>query len=247
MALEIKRSGGLYFVPFAPSRLGVVFSPVNERGDVECYRAADVLEMPGVAAVLDGPMYDEPSAGACRLAYLYYDRSAGLAGRWYPGRNPTQGMTFSISGDRVEVVHGGRYVGEPDVAVQMYPELVRAGRNVASSTVNTHREWRAGLGLMPDGQMIFAVSQGSMHAFAQQLVALGVVEAGYTDGGGSTTLQVGSERVGHPDNRPVASWLVVRDQVATTVQPGLSKTGPYSYLGLVAPLLLAPYLPLATK
>ena len=209
--MEIQQYDALSFVTFAPEQLGVYFGDANSTGRLTRTKANEVLAQPGVLAVLDGPMY-----GACtgvprcaQLEYLYLDQRAG---EYFPGRHPERGMTVEVKADgRVVVAHGASTASDPVVAVQLYPELVWEGRNVASTSIDTSRVWRAALGVLPGGKMVLVVGIAPMHQFADLLIALGVIYAGYTDGGGSASLQVrGGHRVGSTEDRPVASWIVVR-------------------------------------
>jgi hypothetical protein len=217
---------GLSFIVFEPSQLGLYFSEMNSSGQLTRSKADEVLAMPGVLAVLDGPMFHDCSsvgrctipprhqcsAGNCNaviLDYLYLDRRAGES---FEGRYPGRGMTLSVREDgRVYAAHGASSAGDPVVAVQLYPELIWDGQNASSPNIDTSVTWRAALGVL-GGKLIIATARGSMHNFAEKLRALGVTYAGYTDGGGSAALGLRSgERVGSTEDRAVASWIVVRE------------------------------------
>lgn len=232
--MQIQQANGLSYVVFSPEQLGLYFSEANASGQLARSRANEVLALPGVLAVLDGPMFtDCSSTGHCTrparqscspghcnavlLDYLYLDRRGG---EFYEGRHPNRGMTLSVDADgHTYAMHGGSAAGNPVVAVQLYPELIWDGRNVASTSVDTSTVWRAALGVLPGGKMVLAISRAPMHAFAEKLRALGVTYAGYTDGGGSTSLQlIGQPRIGSTEDRAVASWIVIRKPAPSSTQ-----------------------------
>lgn len=210
---------------FAPQQLGLHFAAANTAGQLSRTRASEVLALPGVLAVLDGPMYGDCSTlpRCAQLEYLYFDQRAG---EFFEGRHPTRGMTLTVRPDgHVYVARGASLTGDASVAVQLYPELVWDGQNVASRSIDTSRVWRAALGVFPTGKMILAIGIAPMYEFADRLIRLGVTYAAYTDGGGSASLQVrGAPRVGSSENRPVASWIVVRSV------PMVSESSPLAYL-----------------
>ena len=77
------------------------------------------------------------------------------------------------------------------------------------------RNLSAGVAVLEDGRLAFAVGPMPMVDFARALRAAGAVEAGYTDGSGSAHLLLADgRRWGSGERRPVASWLVVRGDEA---------------------------------
>ena len=223
----IHQSNGLSYLTLAPEQLGLYFSPPNSSGQLARTKADEVLAVPGVLAVLDGPMFrdctNSPpctmpprrgcSQGQCNavlLDYLYLDRRAG---EYFEGRYPDRGMTLSVDAQgHTFAAHGANAISNAVVAIQGYPELIWNGENVSSTEIDTSVVWRAAIGVLPTGKLILAVARASMHSFAEKLRAIGVRYAVYTDGGGSAGLQArGEPRVGSTEDRAVASWIVVRD------------------------------------
>ena len=216
--VETIRAGGLTLVAFPPSAFGLYLAPhATQSGHTVPGRAAEALAAdPRLVAALDGPMFGlcggggYPTATCADLDYLHYDPDAGIND---PGEDPTKGVTIGADRllGRALVATGGRVPPGARVAVQLYPALVRQGQIVTSATVNPDHVWRAGLAILADGRLAFATLIGSMDEFARALVAAGAREAGYTDGGGSTRLEIAGEGfVGDRENRRVASFLVVR-------------------------------------
>lgn len=193
---------------FPASWLGVVVGRTSAR-DLFARDAA-------VAVALDGPMFDD----AGRPQYLVAGPGASA-----PSQFPDRGATLAVDGSgRARVVSGGVAPAGSAVAVQGYPALVRSRANVASREVDTSRRSRAALGVLADGTVFFAATRAaSMYAFAAALVALGAVDAAYTDGGSSTALLLRGESgpvvlVGDAndtgahatDAKRLPSWLVAR-------------------------------------
>lgn len=180
----------------------------------------------GTAAAINGPMasfcYGPADGPDCRtLDFLHYSRSSGLlapltlrlrtAGGLEVRGTPGVGLVLSIVRDwtsvRAEMDHAANPAA--DLAVQGYPSLTFDGRNVTNREVNNDRVWRSGVGLMPDGRVMLAVAVNSMWGFAEQFIAAGARRAVYTDGGGSTVLGFGNQRIGSTVDRSVASWITV--------------------------------------
>lgn len=153
-------------------------------------------------AVLDGAMFD-----ATGLRFAALDRAGGVD---RAGRLATrgQGLVVFVRADRAGVA--GAVPRDADVAVQLYPALVRDGAVVASSRVNTHREWRAALCVLDDRRLAFAVGRGAMRPFAVTLQRAGCRHAGYTDGGRSAVLATRARRWGSTRAQPVPTWLYAR-------------------------------------
>ncbi len=223
---DLFRAEGLTVLAFAPARLGLYLEPIpGQLGHAVPLTAAEVLARhPKAVAVLNGPMF-----GTCASEHRYptqvetYRRSRcsvidfqHFDAQDVPlsvGRRPGDGVTLAVTAD-------GRAVMEPDndvppgavVAVQLYPVMVRGGTArgpFANTSSNNSVVWRSAVGILRDGRVALAAGQASLHEFARKLWRAGFVEAGYTDGGGSTSLLVrGATRVGHPENRRVPSWLV---------------------------------------
>jgi len=211
--LETVRAPGITLVVVPAASLGVVVPDTAAT-------ARTVLEAnPRADAVLDGPMfatargeggYDTFQHGT--VEYLLLDAARGVA---VPSQHPERGLTVSVRDGVAYVADGASVPAGATVAVQGYPTLVRNGVSVASTARDTERVGRAALGVFRDGRVVLASGVGAMAAFAERLAALGVRDAVYTDGGGSTGLVVrgpdgvlvGSD-ADDPDGRRVPSWLV---------------------------------------
>lgn len=184
----------------------------------------DPPDMDRAVLALDGPMFDGSGS-----EYLLYDRVNGTS---VPSRHPDDGMTISVVGNLPFATDGASVVPGARVAVQGYPTLVVNGRNVASPSVDTSAEWRAGMAIMRDGTLAFAVGQMSMWQFAEEFARAGADEAMYTDGGSSASLWTQAGRYGHPAPRDVPSWLVVRGSFvppALLVAAALAGGGYYAW------------------
>ena len=214
----IERVGSLSLLRFDPSRLDV-FAPSLGGNRSRPTTAQEALAS-GAVAVLDGPMFSRCDSAALsgtdaeryaqsqcsRVEYALLGSEVSVGSLY-----PSNGATFSIVEGRAVVLPDAQVAQGARVAVQTYPHIVRAGRNIANPEHDTDRTWRAALVLLDTKELAFAIMQASMHAFAAALVALGAVEAGYTDGGGSGRLETADgQRVGSSENRRVGSWLVVR-------------------------------------
>jgi phosphodiester glycosidase len=203
--------GNVTLFGFSASQLGIheqVISP----GRTVPHGPTEVLSLSGAAAALNGPQYDLCNGGTdatsqCDIVdFLQFDGSRGVND---PGTRPGQGITISIVNGTPQVMPGGVMTPGASVAVQLWPPLVTGGQNVTNASLNTDVVWRSALCVMNDGSMAFAVGMMAMSDFADALVAAGAVTAGYTDGGGSSSLVVPGAVVGSSEGRRVASWLVV--------------------------------------
>lgn len=174
----------------------------------------------GYAAALNGPMFGicrgSPSSyegATCNtLDFLHYRKSMGAMA---PSAGQREGITLSIVRDwmSVRAVMGDSMYPDAQMAVQLYPSLLENGRSVTNPNLNTEQIWRSGIGVDRNGNVILMAGIGSMSSFAQQMAALGAVSAGYTDGGGSTSIgwkrSGRTNRQGSPEDRPVGSWIVI--------------------------------------
>lgn len=191
-------------------------------GDFRMLTAAQAAPLtPGYIALLDSSMFRAVGAqnrGESDTTYYrrvdrgmtnyrLVDRANGID---VPSRRPRDGMTLSIKLDgSVSVQSGDAIANDTAFAVQLYPPLVRGGRVVASNVgPNAQTNWRAGLGVLRSGNLVFAIGRKSMVDFARAMLAAGAVDAGYTDGGGSGLVQIaGGDRYGSTEDRPVPVWL----------------------------------------
>lgn len=215
---------GLSVLPFSPSEFGLYAQPLNADGSVAPHTAAEALAASGASAVLDGPMFHlcggqsgYRTASCAKLDYLHFDPAAGLDFAGSPSTAGEGGVVIVTSSGTAEALaarerQNVRRTFDLRVGVQLYPWLVARGEPAPQSTAgsNGNAEWRAALGILRDGRMAFAVGAYSMPDFAARLARAGFVSAGYTDGGGSTRLQLadGTYR-GAGEDRRVASWMTV--------------------------------------
>ena len=186
-----------------------------------------IERLPRVVALLDGPMFDPegeyPSYTRARMLYRYLDRRRGIS---VPSQFPTRGATLSMAGDaRAVVMDGAAEIEGAVFAVQGYPAVLRRRSNVATRDKNRETTGRAALCLLGDGRVAFAVGRAPMWEFGEALRALtdvDVVDALYTDGGGSTTLALrdanGTLEVAHGlDSRRLPAYILA--------EPGPSSPG----------------------
>lgn len=224
-------SDGLKIVAFAPSDLQLHVMPLGTRPDwVKPIRASEAIEHTGAEAVLDGPMYRD-CPGECRdIRFLHFQRGS-IDIR---SDEPTVGITAAVFPDgSTSWTRGGNLPEGASVAVQLFPSLVENGRSVAENSPNTESSWRAALGELEDGRLAFVIWRGSVPEFARKLARAGFRWAGYTDGGGSTSMQVGDTRLGATDNRAVGSFLLAKSASSTT-RIWIIVLGTIAGLGLVA-------------
>jgi hypothetical protein len=215
----LTHAGPLVVLPFDPSRLGLFALPLLDN-TVTPVPPSHVLGMANAEAALNGPMFGvcsgqhlprgnaQYAASQCdTFSYTHYDASAGINAN---ASHDTRGITISVVNGQAQSAQGESYSPDASVAVQLYPSLIESGQITASSEVNKDSVWRSGLAILDNGQLLFAVGKMPMLDFAQALADLGAVHAGYTDGGGSSALVAQGETAGSAENRPVASWLIVK-------------------------------------
>ena len=223
-ALAWRTSGTLRYV-VVPPRLGIVATPrAGAPGTFVPMTAAQARALlPAAAVVLDGPMFSVCGPDGARRPgesevaryarvgcgspdYRVMDTARGIDA---PGRYPSRGVTFSLAGGRAYALNGNALAVGAEVAVQTYPPLVRNGRIVATNVgPNAERNWRVGIGVVASGDLIFAVGQADMVAFATAMRSAGARDAGYTDGGGSARGELSNgARVGSSENRRVPIWI----------------------------------------
>lgn len=217
---SVRRIGPLFWYQFPARALGIYRSP-------ESSKAADAaLRISKPEALLDGPMFHGPHcSGAHNVCFGLLDRKTQLA---EPSELPRAGMTISVVNEEAYVTSGSTITPGADVAIQLYPALVRNRQNVASRSADPERTWRAALVLLDKETLAFAIGQRvSMHEFAEALVAAGARDAGYTDGGGSTSLwsRADATRYGSAENRAVPSWLVAHRVPSFPLVPVIAGVG----------------------
>lgn len=223
---------GIQIVAFPASWLSLHATSLGQSGRpdrVKPVRANEALSQTGAEAALDGPMYGD-CPGSCRdLRFLHFERGyLDIA-----SEEPDAGITVSVDdAGNASWRRGGRLPAGARVAVQLYPSLVEEGRSVASGSPNTEYVWRAALGQLDDGRLAFAIWRGPMPEFAGRLIAAGFRWAGYTDGGGSTSMAVQGQRLGSAEDRAVGSFLLAKSPT------GPSHAWAYVLAGLAAAGLL---------
>jgi len=210
---------GLVLVTFPASWLSVeldVRGP-NEAEAPETLRQVLAHE-PGAVALVCGPMFyggvSYNSYQRAPIAYRVLDRRRGIDFPVQPF-HARRGATVSVMpGGAVHVLDGGVSAPGAVFAMQGYPEVIRGGRNNASQTRDLGATGRAALCVLRDGRVAFAVANTGIRQFADLLLARGVVEAVYLDGGGSTMLAVRDAPGGRVvtsrglDSRRVPSFLL---------------------------------------
>lgn len=214
----VTQNGGLTIATFDPAQLGIVVSPRPDGNVYPLSGSSVTAQHPDVVAALDGPMFEvcdgQPySRSQCAdLDYEHFDARSGISYASDPDKI-SRGIAFSVLSDgSVAVSIGGSRPSEATVSVQLYPTLVYDGavQSVSTSGSNTSIVWRAALALMSDGKLAFIVGRYTLPGFAEALSEIGVVAAGYTDGGGSALLLADGNAFGSSEGRRVASWLVAR-------------------------------------
>jgi hypothetical protein len=227
-------AGALTVLPFDPSQLGLFALPL-QGANVTPVGPGEVLDRANAAAALNGPMFGvcpgqslpsgnaQYAASQCdTLSYAHYDAGTGLL---IPGSFAGRGITIAAVDGHAQASSGDSYPPGASVAVQLYPSLIEAGRITASATVNLDRVWRSGLAILNTGQLAFVVGLLPMVDFAQALLDFGAVDAGYTDGGGSSALVTRDGVAGATEHRPVASWLIVKKPAGFFSSPGIMAPG----------------------
>jgi hypothetical protein len=225
--VDYVRSNNLDIALFAPSQLGLDIESIGpSQNGIAAPKNFDALSGKGYAAVLDGPMFREPSSYTTytqgNLLYGFTDRAAGIS---VPSDYPSRGITIAVRGGQATYATGGYAPSGADVAVQLYPTLLRGGEVEASPYVDEDRTWRAGLGIYRDGRLGFAVGRMSMYDFARAMKSAGFVTAGYTDGGGSASLGANGAYYGSSEKRRVPAWLVARGGVGPSAGMLLAGAG----------------------
>lgn len=186
-------------------------------------------QVAGTVAMMDGTIFTDCSVPHCgRANYLAMDTRTGVN---YASKHPKCGMTYSFMKDgSIQVADGASVSKGCFAAIQMHPEVVRNGKNVANQersscdmtpSGRTDYTERAALCITHDGKVAFAVGNGSISAFANDLIKHGIKHAGYTDGGGSTKLIVKGVLNGAQEDRAVPMWLVELDPTAQSSRNSL--------------------------
>lgn len=223
---ELRNLYGIRLALFQPSRLGIVVAPTSNPGQTIPIRGIGALALDHAALlVANGPMFDNCSGqnlppGNASYAHSHCsilrfratDRSRDLNA---PGaaRVSLNGMTISVVGGRAVATVANIVPAGATVSVQLCPPLLSNGHVLATPDRDTDHVYRAGLFIMADGRLGLAMGPGlSMLSFTNAARLNGAVTGGYLDGGGSArwALRDGTW-YGASEDRPVASWIVIRD------------------------------------
>jgi hypothetical protein len=213
--IEVQQRNGLRIVLGEASMLGIVSQPTAPS------TTADIVTgNPAILAAIDGPMFDyapgEPHS------YATFRKGVNKCRLWYPtravdvaSRVPNDGIAIAVSGERASAQHGAGNNTGADALVQLYPTLVR-DRRVTAGLRGTVPTACAGVGIAADGRVaLIAASSMTLPQFAAAVGAAGFVDAGYTDGGGSTALYADIEKDGRAEQamnlrgRRVISWITL--------------------------------------
>lgn len=192
-SVQLWRDRSNIFVQFAPEQLGVLARRIDSH-TAEPMTPEQALEDPSVLLVAPGPMFGCCPGQSCsyqnyrcgRIQRLLFDRRRNVD---FASLLPNQGSTLLVQQRGLRSVasmsHESRIDASTRVAVQGYPTVVAAGRNVASPSLNTDATARPALCLLSNGQLALVATVGSMTTLAEKCLAAGAQEAIYLDGGGS--------------------------------------------------------------
>lgn len=239
----------------SPELLSVIVPPTPST-------ARQVLDArPDLEAVIDGPMFGycegEPHDYAryrCgAVDYFLHDEDEGVHVEGDADK-ASRGATFSVVGGAVVVAPGKSPAPGARVAFQLYPALVEDGRiavgQAAPGRPDAEANHRSAVLVTRDGRVGFAYARTSMRDFAERLSAAGAAWAGYTDGGGSSTLVrrtpsgLEGTDADDPDGRRVPSFIAFRGPSSGLRRAGASSpaTSPVALAAGLALLAVAVYL-----
>jgi len=220
--LEIIRSRNPKIVAFPASALGVV-APANPAAARAVFGAN-----PDVMLAVDGPMFEycegqphDYAVYTCgTVRYLLQDNLSGVSVPGLPGYED-KGITISVVGGTAIGSLRRSPVPGASVAIQLSIGLVEDGaigvRDHPPDDPSGQNDHRLAVGIMPDGKIAFAYARAPVYEFAVMLRDAGMRWAGYTDGGGSSSLvmrkpdgSLEGTDADDPDGRRVPSWIVAR-------------------------------------
>lgn len=245
--VDVWRSGGVTFAAFAASRLGIWSDPIPGTADAVPHSPAEALAASGADVILDGPMFancnggDYASSQCAVVRFQQIDLSSGMS---FGTESQSEGITIAVVNGTAVAADGAQVPPGASVAIQCYPTLVRAGRNVADNNAGTNAtaEMRAGVGILSDGRIVFAAGAVSMSGLASALIAAGAVEAGYTDGGGSTAMWLSDgQRYGASEHRRVATWIIARPETVLGSLMPSTASGRFVAAALVVAIVTGGY------
>lgn len=240
--VEVYRNNHLVIAKMPPLQFGAVAHVVKTKSlnSTRPMRASEVLAAhPEVLICLNGAQFlngsDHPHgknqvetyrmSQRNVMAFRLRDLAADID---IPGSRH-DGSCFSVTPDGV--VHTGRGDDFADGSIagyQGYPTLVLNGKPCPTSY--KHIVWMSACGVTTDHRVFLAVDVTSMDAFKRTLIAHGAQQVYYTDGGGSGRMASRDWVAGHPEDRPVASWLAVIAPGGGGGTRGVD-TGPYNHVG----------------
>lgn len=208
----ISQIGSLTVYAFDASLLGVFGQPASVAGRFVPIGPDDVLTASGASAALDGVQFDTCDSAPYATSqcgvpvFMVYDSARGVS---VAGSHPNEGMTISVANGQAVAMSGSQMAAGAQVAVQLWPSLVSGGQVVVSNSgTNATAERRAALAIISPNQLAFVVGAANMVDFANAIAALGATDAGYTDGGGSTSLVTQGGFFGASEHRRVPTWLI---------------------------------------
>jgi len=225
-----------------PSRLGIYAEPLD-RSHPDRMRPLKASEVMGrrkdIRAAINGAMFDYcptsphnyPQATCYSAVYRLRDKKHRDLD--VVGTHPSDGITIAVVDGRASFATGNTVPAGATIAAQLWPPMLVNGHDVTNQQLNTDRVWRSAMGIDRSGKIVFAITQNSMTGMAAEMLAHGVVNAGYTDGGGSARLAVrGRPEIGHSENRKVGLWFVDEDP------PSLFRRNPKTVVGVTAGLVV---------
>ncbi len=178
--------------------------------------AGILSDWPRAVVAIDGPMF-ETTIGTDRFGVF-----DSVTGADHASSVPQEGLTVSVEQGQGRGAYGWAVPARASVAVQTWPSLVRDGRAVYHDTAsNRERVWRAGMGVHRDGRIVLVVLVGSMADLADRMVAEGILNGGYLDGGHTVALDVRDRlRRVHtaPDGAAVPTWILAMPPTGVQAQ-----------------------------
>lgn len=214
---------GVTMLKIPPSWVGIEMDTVVGRNvATRPETGAQVAQRMQVAALICGPMFEiasgqprsYPAYNEARLLYLYKDLSRGID---IPTVFPARGSTISVSNGVASHARGAVVAPGATFAIQGYPSMIQRGQNVSSTRLDLNAVGRACVGIHQDGSIVFAIGTMGIRPFSDKLIRLGVAEATYMDGGGSTELLGPATQIGLGRRRLPAYIIAAAPGAVTTI------------------------------
>lgn len=191
-SVTVVRNSGVVMIKIPPSYLCIELDLEGSSGS-RPEVALDVVERYRPQALVCGPMFEKEdghgsgysSYSRARLLYRYLDMRNNIN---IPSRWPSRGSTISVVGNQAFHYRGDRIEAGATFAIQTYPSMIENSENKSSTVRDTNSTGRACIGIHQDGSVIFATYTGGIRQFSEILISMGLVSAGYLDGGGSTSM-----------------------------------------------------------